>query len=144
MKIKSIRDSSVVEMNKRADMFINACGYEARACSLTRQLGSDIRHRYALAFAEWPQALSRTENEAFLTGAGFKLTRTAGNDSTEITKIVTSLIEEVDAKSIGIDISSMTRAWHGGVVRALRSLERTSDLETFFAYTPARFFPPTR
>jgi hypothetical protein len=142
MKIKSIRDSNVLEMNQRADMFINACGYEERACSLARQLGDSVKHRHSLAFSEWPQALSRGENEKFLSSAGFELNTLGGSDSSEVTNIITELIEEVDPRAIAIDISSMTRAWHGGVIRTLRSLERTTDLETFFAYTPAKFSRP--
>ena len=46
---------------------------------------------------------------------------------------------------MAFDISVMTRAWHGAIVRQLWTMEAERELETFFTYVPARFTrPPVR
>ena len=144
MRIKSIRDATLDEMNRYADTFFNACGYEARSCSLARQLKPSVANRLSLSFKEWKHELSRIENEQYLLKTGYRLIEAAGSDSSVGAKAIMELIDHSNNKSIAIDISSMTRTWHGGIVRALRSANRESDLETFFAYAPARFSPPPK
>lgn len=144
MRIKTIRDSSVEEINRSADAFINACGYEARACSLARRLVPRVNHRTSIAFKEWNADLSRPENETYLRNAGFELVESGGGESRTCADVLSGLIQQSEIRSIAIDISSMTRSWHGGLVRALRSTNRESELDTYFAYTPAMFSPPPK
>ncbi|KAA6465276.1 hypothetical protein DYQ86_04850 [Acidobacteria bacterium AB60] len=99
----------------------------------------------AICFEEWPDVLARPKNEKELANAGFNMFLGNGGDSHQVEIIVEREAIEAgrDSRSMAFDISSMTRAWHGGIIRQLRSMELDRDFETFFAYVPAKFTPPS-
>ena len=145
MQMESLRDSDMRELNQRATAVISACGYEARSSALARRIGPHITNRIGLCFAEWPDQLSRLDNERILRERGFKLDTVGSNDPDRVAEIVRNTIEgSPKNESIAIDVSSMTRAWHGSIVRTLKSLTFPGTLETFFAYVPAKFSAPPR
>src|ERR1022692_1407763 len=146
MRLKSVRDSSIAEMNDRSGVFVAACGYESRSSAISRVVVGPKR-KVALCFAEWPAALARQDNYREMSGRGFETPIVGGNDPHSIQAVVSDVACPAFAsrKAIAFDISSMTRAWHGAIVRELRSIETGHDVETFFAYVPAKFKkPPTR
>ncbi len=145
MRLKSVRDSSIEELNTRAGAFVAACGYEHRSSAISKILVGP-RKKVALCFKEWPDALSRKQNEEQLSSLGFELTNVGGNDSYRVQEIVGKLLipAESERGAIAFDISAMTRAWHGAIVREIRTTSRAAELETFFAYVPAKFTRPIR
>jgi hypothetical protein len=146
MRLKSLRKSTISELNDRADVFVAACGYESRSTAISSLVLGPGR-LVALHFEEWPMALSRRHNNNEMLRRGFEPLRVGGNDSHQIQTIVSDIVKRPFAQGSGVafDISSMTRAWHGAIVRELRSIETKCDVETFFAYVPAHFRkPPTR
>jgi hypothetical protein len=75
---------------------------------------------------------------------GFDLETVGGNESNIVQAVVSSIAQPAfsSAKALAFDISSMTRAWHGAIVRELWATETDRDIETFFAYVPAKFKRP--
>lgn len=145
MYIDTLRDSSIQELNQRATGVIAACGYESRASAITKYVTPHLRKRIAVCFSEWPKELSRTSNERAFREAGFTLETVDGNDSDGMLGVFTrTMLSSPGEASIAIDVSSMTRAWHGSIVRALKALDSHQRVETFFTYTPARFSSPPR
>jgi hypothetical protein len=127
----------------RAGGIIAACGFEERSSALTARLAPTVETRVALCFSEWPSALSRKKNEDAFRKAGFVLKETSGNDTGVVTQLVLDVMRErKGGQSLAIDISSMTRAWHGAIVRALTWANIEKSIEIFFAYVPARFSVP--
>ncbi len=145
MRLKSVRASSLTELNERASVFLAACGYEHRSSSIGR-LVTTPRQKIALCFKEWPDALARHANEAVFRTAGFQLVQVGGNEADRVQKVVAGARESSSdsAVAFAFDVSSMTRAWHGAIVRQLRTMNSARDIETFFAYVPAKFKRPSR
>lgn len=143
MQLISVRTSSLAEMNERASIFIAACGFEHRSIAIAK-LASGPKERVAICFEEWPLAIARPKNEKEFKKLGFSTPSAAGSDSRHVQRIVAETLKaSEDSRSIAFDVSSMTRAWHGGIVRQFRTMEIACELETFFAYVPSEFKPPS-
>ncbi len=143
MQLKSVRKCSLEEMNERADIFVAACGYEHRSTAISK-LVEGPRFRVGIGFKEWPRAIARLRNDKEFARLGFATPTAAGGDSREVQRLVAETMNAAkNSRSIAFDVSSMTRAWHGGIVRQLRTMEVAGELETFFAYVPAEFKPPS-
>ena len=143
MRLKSLRESSVGELNDRSGTFVVACGYEHRSVAVTR-LVTGPKRRVALCFNEWPEALARRDNQREFVERGFELEVVGGNDARKVQEIVSKVAQSTlpSGRAMAFDISSMTRAWHGAIVRELRTIDASCDVETFFAYVPAKFRRP--
>jgi hypothetical protein len=143
VRITGLRDSSIRELNSRTGSFIAACGFEARSSALVSRIAPTIETRVALCFAEEAKALSRQKNEDTFRSAGFALQEASGNDSRTISELVLSLVRTGKPDTaLAIDISSMTRAWHGAIIRTLGSSNFEEKIEIFFCYVPAKFSQP--
>jgi hypothetical protein len=140
MRLKSVRRSNLEELNARSAAFVAACGYEHRSSAIA-QLVNGPDWKVAMCFREWPEALARRDNERVFVQAGFQLEPVGGNESDRAQAIVSGVGTSVfpSGRAFAFDISSMTRAWHGAIVRGLRAAEIDHDVETFFAYVPAKF-----
>lgn len=144
MKIASVRRSSLEELQSRAKAIVVACGYEHRSQGVTSLLSRLPEGRHALCFKEFSTMLARRENEAFFEARSFRLHNIGANDSIRVEALIAETVRSLHAaeRVIAFDISTMTRAWHGAIARHLRFGEYESDIETFFAYTPAVFQVP--
>jgi hypothetical protein len=142
VRLKSVRDSSIEELNERAASFVAACGYEHRSAAISQLIKGPGR-KVAFCFKEWPDALARKDNEKQLSASGFESLNIGGNDSYKVQTIVGELLKQTaEKRALAFDISAMTRAWHGAIVRELRTAAATEELETFFTYVPAKFKAP--
>src|SRR5689334_22938802 len=143
MRLRSVRASSLSQLNERARAFVAACGYEDRSSAVSRFVTGPER-RVALGFAEWPDALARQKNEREFVERGFKIHSVGGNEPRKVQEIIYSVANSVfpNGNAIAFDISSMTRAWHGAIIRELRAMDTNHEVETFFAYVPAIFNKP--
>jgi hypothetical protein len=146
MDLWRIRDSDIRAMNDRATVFIGACGYETRSTALVAHLAPKITHRHALAFTEWPTALARKANEEVFKSNGFVLHPCSGSDTSCVRNALRAALRQAfDTQgALVVDVSSMTRAWHGVIVRELSTLDSERPLHTFLAYVPALFQRPPR
>lgn len=143
MEIVNLRDSSLDELNIRCETVVSACGYEARSSALVGKLSNQIRNRVAISFTECPNALSRKSNDQQFAQNRFSFEEASGNDGTRVGDVLLSAIEATShQRALAIDISCMTRAWHAGIVRTLRTAEISRPLEVLFAYVPAQFSNP--
>ena len=123
-----------------------ACGYEHRSPQISG-LVTGAPRRIAMCFNEWPDALARKQNERVLKERGFAPVYLSGNDSLAAEQIVSEVATPVfvSGQAVAFDISSMTRAWHGAIVRQLWAMDVSRNVEVFFAYVPAQFKrPPLR
>lgn len=144
MQLKSIRKSDLKELNERTWSFIAACGYEHRSTAIS-ELISGPENKVAICFEEWPRALARPRNDKIFAKLGFEKHVCSGGDPRPIENVVERAVRQANlhSKAIGFDVSSMTRAWHGGVIRELRTIEVEEELDSFFTYVPAEFTPPS-
>jgi hypothetical protein len=91
--------------------------------------------------------VAESVNQAEFVRMGFNLETVGGNDSSRVQAIVSAaVVPGFEAgKAIAFDISSMTRAWHGAIIRQLRAMPAAGDVEAFFCYVPAKYkSPPPR
>lgn len=145
MQIAKLSDVNVKELNARANTFMAACGYEARSSALVGGLDARIRNRFAVSYEEWPTALSRSRNEKMFRDAGFTLVTASGNAPDAVSRIVVDAIHsDPPMFPLAMDISCMTRAWHGAIVRTLASVDSVNSVDTYIAYVPGRFSSPPR
>jgi hypothetical protein len=143
LQIANLNDVDIAELNTNAKTFVAACGYEARASALARGLGASVKNRFAIAFEEWPAALSRVRNEQIFKECGFTLVTASANSPDALSRtVVTAIDGEESTLPLAIDISCMTRPWHGAVVRTIANLEIKESFDTYIAYVPGRFSPP--
>lgn len=121
------------------DTLVVACGYERRSSALV-PLASQVPNRIALCFKEHTEALDRKRNEAVFIEAGFRLTDpVSGSDGAAMEVIFAEVFR--GSRAVAVDISSMTRAWHGAAIRAFRHLEK-DRVDAFFFYAPSLFSMP--
>jgi hypothetical protein len=146
LQIRSIAESSISESQAQSGAIVVACGYEHRSQGITSLLTVLPPHKHALCFREFPEAIARAENEAFFLNKGFTLHNVSSNDAPRVQAILDDVILSLpEGTSLFVDISTMTRTWHGAMVRQLRMKGYAPSLKTYFAYTPAVFrLPPTR
>lgn len=144
MDIRSVRESSLAILEAEARTLIVGCGYEHRSQGVTSLLQRLPHEKIALCFREFSDAIARKENERFFEDKGFALRQVGGNSPDHVQSIVSAAIHQQTANggALAFDISTMTRAWHGAIVRQLRIEELSYELRTFFAYAPAKFQPP--
>lgn len=144
MRLRNVRESSMAELNARTGAFIAACGYEHRSPEISRLITAESR-RVAICFNEWTAAVARPENERKFRARGFELVQVGGNEPLAVQQLVSDVAPPVFAseRAVAFDISSMTRAWHGAIVRQLWTMDVTRTVEAFFAYVPATFRKPS-
>jgi len=145
MQIRSVRQCGFDDLRNRAEALIVACGYEHRSQGVTRVIENLPPMRQALCFREHPRELARPENEAFFRERGFTL-HDVGTEETDVVQGITNealLFASRMNRGVAFDISTMTRSWHGAIIRQLRNAQIPSDVETFFAYSPSVFMPPS-
>jgi hypothetical protein len=132
--------------NSTLDLFIVACGYEERAVHVAQMLGTGPTRRVSLAFTEHQDHPVRRKNESILNNLGFDRIECSGEDVVTATSWLSSALPSAENQTIriGIDISSMTRAWCGGLVRSISALPREHPIDVSFFYSPATFSPPVQ
>lgn len=139
MKLITLSRSNMGELLRGVDALVTACGYEKRSATLA-PLCQSIKTKVAIAFREYPEALNRPKNERLFSDSGFRIEGpVSGSDGETVERLVSDLLR--DSSSIAFDISSMTRAWHGAIVRALKQ-SRIHSRMSFFFYVPAKFSAP--
>jgi hypothetical protein len=146
MIIRNVRESSIEKLEQASTALVVGCGYEHRSQGITSLLKKYPEEKIALCFSEFSDVIARGENERFFKERGFALQHLSGNSPEEVRSIVNTLLTNNDTlHGIAFDISTMTRAWHGAIVRQLRIIELPQEVTTFFAYVPAKFqLPPKR
>jgi hypothetical protein len=145
MPLKQMFDSNLAEMNDHAVAFVGACGYEKRSTAIAPLLSPRLRFRRALAFIEHPELLSRKENERDCEATGIGLIPSSGGNTQAVNSLVHDALESLKEtqSAIAFDISSMTRDWHGAIMRALIEESFSRSIEAFFVYVPGQFQPPS-
>jgi hypothetical protein len=143
VQIATLNDVDLTELHAHAKTFITACGYESRSSALVRTLPESVTRRFAIAYEEWPLALSRSRNEETFREGGFKLVTASGNKPDALSQTVLDSIHG-GGVPLAIDISCMTRPWHGSIVRTIAAIETKTSFDTYIAYVPGRFTLPPR
>ena len=88
MRLKSLRTSSIDELNRRTGTFVAACGYEHRSGAISTLIHQPAT-KVALCFREWSDALARRDNEKYFSGQGFDLRTIGGNEAGEVQTVKT-------------------------------------------------------
>ena len=66
MRLKSVKDCSIGDLNSRAGAFVAACGYELRSPAVSRLVkGPELK--VALCFEEWREKFARQNGIAEIT-----------------------------------------------------------------------------
>jgi hypothetical protein len=144
MRIKSVVQVSREEVMNRALTVIAACGYEHRSQGITSLLPRGSGARHALCFREFSDAIARRENENFFRKRGFSLHEIGSNSPQLVQDLLDSAVKSLGAgdPEVLIDISTMTRSWHGAIIRQMRMADYGRAITTTFAYVPSIFRKP--
>jgi hypothetical protein len=144
LQLRSVKESSMSELEARSSALIVACGYEHRSQGVSTRLHSLPSSCHALCFREHSTEIARKENEEFFRNRGFQLHNVGSDESPLVQRITSEALASAIAEGRGVafDISTMTRSWHGAIIRQLRLETYESELETFFAYAPSEFIAP--
>jgi hypothetical protein len=130
------------------DVVIVASGYESRARFVAvnlRERNVPIDKRIVLSFAEHTQECARPENDAVFEQLGYESVVCRGGSVDEVLNAVSIALAKLSDSQeprILVDISSMTRAWYGAIVRCLISLKLEYRVRVHFTYTASEFMPP--
>jgi hypothetical protein len=127
------------------DVVIAACGYEERAPYVAGLLGPNPRVRLALRFVEHARHDVRDSNERAFEGLGYEQVDCSGDDARAAGTALAVRLPTAragQALRIGIDISSMTRAWCWGLAKRVSELNTAFDVEVYFFYAAAEYTPP--
>ena len=145
MPLKQMFDSSLLELNDRSVAFVGACGYQKRSSALAPHLAPQVAFRRALAFLEHADVLSRKHNEKECEQYGIVLVPSSGGDTHAVNAALHTTLELMKDKqgALAFDISSMTRDWHGAIMRSLIRESFSRPIEAFFVYVPGQFQPPS-
>ena len=141
MKISKIAFNQLRTIN--FDAVIVASGYESRARAFAQnlriRLGATASLKCAWGFEEYADNPVREKNDTLLKRMGYKISVISGSDGESPEKWVSYLLTQNSDKplSLAIDISSMTRTWYGGIVKALSRVKHPYPVRSVFVYTPA-------
>jgi hypothetical protein len=144
MKLIGLYDASANDLSRPGSLFIAACGYEQRCSTSIGLLQDSVKKRVAFSFTEYPDALNRPTNEDKFRKALFQPIEASGGNASLIQHSISQMLIDPSLSSIAVDISSMTRPWHGAIVSALRNSRRTSPIDVYFVYVPGVFSKPPR
>src|SRR4051812_20732533 len=98
------------------DLLVVASGYEERATFVAQHLGRGPSHRLCLGFAEQLEHPRRAKNDRIFAQLGYSKVQCSGDDwKTAAEEVSRRLVQGGGNLRIGIDISSMTRAWYWGI-----------------------------
>jgi len=146
MRIRSFADCKVAEAEEISSAIVVGCGYEQRSRGITSLFSRLPETRIALCFQEFSTSLARQDNETYFRGNGFSLKTIGSNDPQQVQAALDQVIRDLPAhrRSVVIDISTMTRSWHGALIRQLRMGNYGDDITTLFTYNPSIFrMPPS-
>lgn len=127
------------------DAALFACGYERRASYIAMATNGLKCRRLVWAFTEHSEAESRRHNNDVFSALAAEVRELSGDDDVEAERAATEMISALPeaAARVLIDVSSMTRAWHGAIVRALAEASRSTCLRVTFAYMPGTYLSPS-
>jgi hypothetical protein len=128
----------------RFDRCLFASGYERRArhAANPRVIGS--AEVVAWGFKEHPDVLARPDNDSHFRALGTEPTVFSGNDDDMADELSETFlhVRDQDEPHVLVDISCMTRAWYGALVRTLMRWDEHERVHVTFAYTPGVYRPP--
>ncbi len=145
MKLTSTAQIEQIEMvNVRADIFLAASGYEARAIYALGHIRPElIPAKVAFGFTDriTPE---RQDNDRAFDRAGVLVVATSGDSGDTVLEVVQDLLGKCQGDEIQmlIDYSSMTRTWYAAIIKAILSVEDKKRIASYFIYTPAQFGEP--
>jgi hypothetical protein len=98
-----------------------------------------IPKKCAWGFREYQDDPVRVENDRILHQLGYRIHVISGNDAKSPEDWMAHLLTADTNKAITVlvDVSSMTRNWYGGIIRAFARSTRAGGVRTIFAYAPA-------
>lgn len=145
MRLKRLKDGQFDSIRLRTQSIVAACGYETRSSAIAKLVTDSMETRVVIQFSEWEEALARPNNNLLFESAAFEPFTASGSDASAITPALRQAVSRlVPPAVLAFDISSMTRAWHGGIIRFLQNLQLSYELEVNFIYIPGKFQPPPR
>lgn len=156
MKLSKFEQIDFNKSSKEYDLVLTASGYESRARFVAESIsdeGSLSCTRLVLSFEEHEKECARPENDAVFNRLGYKSYLCHGSSDADVNQVVSESFEKlgnIREPRVLVDISSMTRAWYGAIVRCLIGLHREGKLLVHFAYTfsefilPSNDYPPNR
>lgn len=132
--------------NENYDIFITASGFESRARFIAESYKIKAARKICFGFIEYQDNDVRKQNDNLFNKLGFEYSLASGNDSKEIIRKVSVLIDSFNKKeiiNILIDYSSMTRIWYAAVIKLLKfRFSSTQKINIFFCYSFSKFVPP--
>jgi hypothetical protein len=151
MKIVRIDGISLDELYRRdIDLVVVASGYESRARALAGDIMAlprgDLITKWAWGFEEFMDNPVRKHNDALLSKMGYSTRIISGGDGASPEDLIADYIacHDLGPLSLVVDISSMTRTWYGGIVKALSRVEHAFPVSTIFGYSPAVWSRPPK
>lgn len=148
MKLCAFEQLAFTESSKVYNLIVTASGYESRARFVAEAIGAQDTSTctcLVLSFAEHKSECARPENDAAFERLGYIPFLCRGRSDTEVSQVVAGAFEklrDMPEPRVLVDISSMTRAWYGAIVRNLMALRFDGNMVVHFTYTSAEFVPP--
>lgn len=130
----------------RFDKCVFASGYERRARHAATRGLIGSAEIVVWGFQEHPTAIARVDNDAHFEALGAEPIVLSGNDDDRADELSEAFLAVAGQEEphLLVDISCMTRAWYGALVRTLMRWEGHDCLHVTFAYTPGAYrAPPT-
>lgn len=149
MKLSAINRLEPPVLRGGYDLVVAASGYETRARYVAEVLESNkcqLGHRIVLTFYEHDKDCARPENDRTFARLHYRPVICRGASAEEAEQAFLEGLGHVKRDgpiAVLVDVSSMTRAWYGGIVRTLLQKVGLPELTVHFAYTPALFVPPS-
>lgn len=149
MNLQRIQQRPFTDTVDRYDVVICASGYESRARYVATQFAekqTKFSNRYVLGFKEHATACARPQNDRTFHSLGYTPIACSGHSTAEARSCFDTALDSVcglGSARVLVDISCMTRAWYGEVVRGLLTAARFRELHVAFTYTMAEFVPPS-
>lgn len=147
MDISSLKQPDFQSIiNREIDLVICASGYETRAGHLARNLKKCKKAKLlCFAFEENRDVAARDQNDKKYKSLGYKEVLLPGHSSKVVENIFEDFLNSYESKrcEIIVDVSSMTRAWYGAIVRVLKNNKTMHHVTVYFTYVPAAYYRPT-
>lgn len=140
MKITKVSQPSIDEILKnKYDIVLCSSGYESRSSYFANKVGVIDARLVCLGHQEHKEELFRPRNDEKYADLGYELHELSGYSTNGARTFLLNALAETDSKlyRMLVDISSMTRAWYGGLVHALWTQTIIPKIVVDFVYVPA-------
>ena len=148
---KGIKTKDILKSDlPKIDLVIVSSGYEERSTFVAKILGKQLADaiKICCGFNANKTKVQRKQNDRLFKKLGYEMIEGNGDDDYFMEQFIKTVIDKsflnYECINVLVDYSSMTRLWYASLLRCLYYNDFPLKINTFFAYSFAKYHPPAK